>query len=299
MLFRRNSLTLYFAITLIFISCIKKDIIVALQQGKDCQTIYQNEKKIKTIVSKIPKGPTNTFDFLYKNSVISQININTVSTSASNYVLFYASGVCLASGFTFKQQNPYMDLNGAFTIDNINIIERILTPEYRDPYNGSFTSNHDKYIYDSSNKIVLNTSGFAGSFGSDEAIHIGYRHDGNVDGISKFDGNQDLIVTKKIDSKNNPFKQQNSLFYVMKFLPLSSFPKAIDDVWHYFSLNVNNPLELEYSNSSVKYHNTFEYTYTTDGYPIHINIYHIDYPYGFNYPPSPKFLQEEVTIQYL
>ncbi len=84
----------------------------------------------------------------------------------------------------------------------------------------------------------------------------------------------------------------------MKVLPLASFNRSEESVFHYFSLNINNPLRFQYIDPGInQFEYTFEYTYAADNYPLTMRIYKAAYTSSPTIP-DPRVLMEDVTLEY-
>ena len=84
----------------------------------------------------------------------------------------------------------------------------------------------------------------------------------------------------------------------MKILPLQTFNRSEESVFHYFSLNNNNPLRFQYIDPGInQFEYTFEYTYTLDGFPLTMRIYKAAYTSDPT-TPDPRVLMEEVAFEY-
>lgn len=281
-------------------SCTREDIVTNLEDSKDCEIRYQSEKKMKKVTSTfVATGNVRTFEFSYLKNAIKQINTTNGGSPAGNYVIQYASGVCIPSGYNFTFNGPLItyDLNGIFTIDQLKVTRRTMTPNYRNPFTAD-SSNSNVYGYDASGRLNHDVPGFSDAPLYDNIINITYTGASNVQSYHRLGGSQELITTNTMDTRKNPFKQQDKLLYLMKLLPLSGFNRSEEAVFHYFSLNNNNPIRFQYINSSIQqFEYTFEYTYTPDGYPLTILIYKAAYTVSPTIP-DPRVLVEQVAIEY-
>jgi hypothetical protein len=279
-------------------SCLREEVVTNLEASRDCEIRYGAEKRIKKITS-TASGTVRTFDFTYLKNAIKQINTTRDGVASGNYVIQYASGICIPSGFTFQLNAPEIiyDLNGIFTIDKTRITRRTMTRNFRNPFTAD-SSNSNVYAYDPTDRLSSDVPGFDNAPLYDNVINITYGAGDNVQSIHRIGGSQEVITTNTMDTRRNPFKQQDKILYLMKILPLGTFNKSEESVFHYFSLNNNNPLRFQYINPSIQqFEYTFEYTYSADSYPVTMRIYRAAYTSSPTVP-DPRVLVEDVTIEY-
>src|SRR4029079_1285511 len=296
----KRRLALYSLALIAFASCTRDEILTNLDASKDCEIRYAAEKRMKKVTSTTTAtGIVRTWEFSYLKNAIKEIATTRDGSNAGSYVIQYASGICIPSGYNFQLNSPAIiyDLNGIFTIDKTQITRRTMTPNYRNPFTAD-SSNSNVYAYDASGKLNSDVPGFIDAPLYDNVINITYSPANNVNTIHRIGGSQETITTNTMDTKKNPFKQQDKLLYLMKLLPLSTFNRTEESVFHYFSLNNNNPLRFQYINPSIQqFEYTLEYTYTADGYPLTINIYRAAYTSSPSVP-DPRVLVETVVIDY-
>ncbi|MFL5772693.1 MAG: hypothetical protein ACJ75F_06020, partial [Flavisolibacter sp.] len=292
-------LALYLTAVIALASCTRDEILTNLDASKDCEVRYAAEKRMKKITSTTTAtGSVRTWEFSYLKNAIKEIATTSDGSNAGSYVIQYASGICIPSGYNFQFSSAEItyDLNGIFTIDKTQIKRRTMTPNYRNPFT-SDSSNSNVYAYDVSGKINSDVPGFSDAPLYDNVINVTYSPANNVNTIHRIGGSQEVITTNTMDTKKNPFKQQDKLLYLMKLLPLSTFNRTEESVFHYFSLNNNNPLRFQYINPSIQqFEYTLEYTYTPDSYPLTINIYRAAYT-GSPTVPDTRVLVETVAIE--
>ena len=295
-----RQLALY-AFTLIALgsSCTREEILTNLEVSKDCEVRYAAEKRIKKITSTYSStGTVRVWEFSYLKNAVKNINTTRNGIASGNYVIQYASGICIPSGYNFLWNSDVeYDLNGIFTIDKTRITRRTMTPNYRNPFTVD-SSNSNVFNYDGTGRINSDVPGFADAPLYDNVINITYTATGNVQNMHRIGGSQEVITTNTMDSRKNPFKQQDKLLYYMKILPMQTFNKSEESVFHYFSLNNNNPLRFQYIDPGInQFEFTFEYTYTLDGFPLTMRIYKAAYT-SDPVTPDPRVLMEELAFEY-
>jgi hypothetical protein len=295
-----RQLALYaFAMVAIETSCTREEILTNLDASKDCEVRYASEKRMKKITSTYSStGTVRTWEFSYLKNAVKNINTTTNGNPSGGYVIQYASGICIPSGYNFLWNTDVTyDLNGIFTIDKTRITRRTMTPNYRNPFTVD-SSNSNVFNYDGTGRINSDVPGFADAPLYDNTINITYTAGNNVQTMHRIGGSQEVITTNTMDARRNPFRQQDKLLYYMKILPMQTFNRSEESVFHYFSLNTNNPQRFQYIDPGInQYEFTFEYTYSLDGFPLTMRVYKAAYT-GSPSIPDPRVLMEELAFEY-